>query len=178
MKLTSRTRAPLIALIAASVAALVTSASALPVKGTRAPGFRAKTLGGKTVSLDQVRKDPKANKKRIVLMDFWATWCPHCAAESGELQKLHQKYASKGVLVLGVSQDTGGAGDVKPFVKQHKLTYMQLVDQSGEAAQAYGVRPVPVTVIIDRNGKVYSTYLGFSEGMEKELDRDIQSLLR
>ena len=156
----------------------VTSLQANLSKGDKAPDFRLASLDGKAVSLTDLRKDPKTGKNRAVVLDFWATWCPPCREETAHLQKLHEKYAEKGLVVVGISVDSDGKNAVKPFVQKNRLTYTQLLDQKHEAARSYRVGPIPTTYFIGRDGKIKSVQLGFAPGMEKGMEEDVKDLLK
>jgi len=145
--------------------------------GNKAPDFKLKSLDGKSVTLEQIRKDPnKKDAERVVLLDFWATWCPPCREEVGTLQKLHDAYEKKGVAIVGIALDQGGATAVKPFVKEHKITYTGLLDPDGTASGAYGVRSIPAMFLIDKKGVVQFTHVGLTE--QKVLEKEIKSLLK
>lgn len=161
------------ALLLAAVAVAIAAARI----GQKAPDFKVKDLDGKTVTLDQVRKDPnRKNAQRVVLLDFWATWCPPCRREVSTLQKLHEAYEKKGVAIVGIALDEEGAKAVKPFVKDNKLTYTSLVDPGSVAARAYGVRPIPSMFLLDRKGVIRFTHIGLTE--QAILEKEIKSLLK
>ena len=149
-------------------------------KGDKAPGFKLQNLSGKTMSLDELRKDPaKKGVTRPVMLVFWATWCPHCVNETKVLQELNSKYSSKGFEIVGISLDSGGAKDVAPFVKERKLSYTILLDPDNKVGgPLYGVRGLPTSFILDKNGIIRYSYIGEYPGMEKTLDRDINSVLK
>lgn len=148
-------------------------------EGAKAPDFKLESISGKTLSLEEIRKDPKVKgANRVVLLDFWATWCPPCKRELPHLQKLHEKYGKKGLVVVGVAMDRGGMGDVKPFVKEQKLTYTILVDPKGTTKSDYGIQYFPTTVIVDKKGIVRKVHIGYSDGMEKDLEKEILALLK
>lgn len=146
-------------------------------QGDKAPDFRLAGLSGKAVTLTDLQRDAKGIKQ-VVLLDFWATWCPPCRAEVPHLQKLHEKYGKKGLVVAGISQDSDGARAVKPFAEKNKLTYTQLLDQKHEAARKYKVGPIPTTYLVGRDGRIKNVHLGFAPGMEKALEEEIRSLLK
>lgn len=155
-----------------------TTAQALLSEGKNAPSFKLTSIDGKTVSLSDLRKDPaRKGANRVVLLDFWATWCPPCRKATPHLQKLHEKYGNKGLVVVGLALDKGGADDVKPFVKKHKLTYTILVDSSSKVARQYGVRGIPTAYIIDKKGVIRNIHVGYSPGLEKDLEKEVQALL-
>jgi peroxiredoxin len=164
-----------------TVIGIITSASGLLANlsnGDKAPDFRLAGLDGKAVKLADLQTDSKSGTKRVVLLDFWATWCPPCRAETPHLQKLHEKYAKQGLIVVGISQDSDGAKSVRPYAEKNKLTYTQLLDQKHEAARKYGVSSIPTTFVVGRDGKIKSVHLGFAPGMEKRLEEEVVKLLK
>jgi peroxiredoxin len=148
--------------------------------GDKAPDFKLQSITGKSITLDELRQDPsRKGVKRPVVLVFWATWCPPCRAETPILQALHEKYKSKGLLIVGASIDRGGLDDVKPFVNEHKLTYTILVDPDDQVAgPLYAVRGIPMICVLDRNGVIRKKYLGSHPGIEKDLDKDINAVLK
>lgn len=171
----------LLAVAFALVVALVASSTVQAVlsDGKKAPDFKLTSIDGKTISLSDLDKDPaKKGASRVVLLDFWATWCPPCREEAPQLQKLHEKYGKKGLAVVGVALDKGGADDVKPFVKKHKLTYTMLVDPSSRIARQYGIRGIPTTYMIDKKGTIRNVHVGYSAGIGKDLEKEAQALLK
>lgn len=155
------------------------SAQAMLEKGNKAPDFKLSSLDGKKVKLSELQKDPqKKGAKRVVLLNFWASWCPPCRAEAPYLQKLHEKYGKNGLGIVGISTDTKGAAVVRRFVKEKKLTYTQLLDPKHTVARKYKVGPIPTSYIIDRSGVIRSVHLGFAPGLEKDLEKEIRALLQ
>jgi len=127
-----------------------------PVLPRAAPKILVEDLTGKEVSLDDFRG-------RVVLVDFWATWCKPCAKMMPELQKLSSQYAEQGFTVIGISIDAGSevASKVKKFIENLKVTYPILLDVKPEPAwQAFHVRVIPATFLIDRNGQIVQQWRG------------------
>jgi len=119
--------------------------------GTPAPAFRLAGLDGGTVDLKELRG-------KVVLIDFWATWCPPCRESLPNTLTLHRKYADKGLAVLTVSDET--AAKVRPFLKEHGYDFPAYLDPNSEVSSAFGVEAIPTFVIIDRNGKMVDTIVG------------------
>jgi peroxiredoxin len=111
-----------------------------------APDFSLKDLDGKTFKLSAFRGNP-------VLLIFSATWCPECRSEVPYFKHLYASYKSQGVEVVTV--DVMEKWDkVKHFAERYEIPYKILLDETGEVAEAYGVRGVPTIVLLDKSGKV------------------------
>ena len=111
-----------------------------PVLPRPAPAFALKNVEGQTVTLG-------STKGKVLLVDFWATWCAPCVQVMPDLQKLHDKYSGKGFAVVGVSIDENGAKAVGPFLAKRKFTYPILLD-TGDVWQRWGVRAIPAMFLI------------------------------
>lgn len=111
-----------------------------------APGWTAKDLEGRPQSLADLRG-------KVVLIDFWATWCAPCRAEIPEYIALQAKHGADGLVVLGMSLDTLPTEAVRDFVRKAGINYPVIVTDS-EIAEAYNVQVLPTTVLIDREGRV------------------------
>lgn len=124
-----------------------------PVLPRPAPKLSATTLDGKTISLEDY-------KGKVVLLDFWATWCEPCVKAMPHLDKLQKQYGEKSFTVLGVSidEDTKKVG---PFAEKKKLSYPLVLD-SAEAPtwHAYRVTAIPALFLIDRNGQIIAQWRG------------------
>jgi thiol-disulfide isomerase/thioredoxin len=122
-------------------------------EGRAAPGFLLRNLAGATVALEEFRG-------RYVLLNFWATWCPPCRAETPDLQAFHEAYAGKGWAVVGVNQQEE-ADEAEGFLARFEVTYPQLLDSDGEVSVGYRVgRGLPVTFLIDPAGVIQRVHLG------------------
>jgi len=128
-----------------------------------APGFSLTDTRGKTVRLS-------AYKGKVVVVDFWATWCHGCKEEIPWFMEFQKKYKHQGLTVIGVSMDEDGWKAVKPFVKQKRMNY-QVVLGSEELASRYRLESMPLTVLIGRDGRIAASYSGVVEKdvFEKEL---------
>src|SRR5262249_55912614 len=116
------------------------------------PPISLQDFQGKKVSADQF-------KGKIVVLDFWATWCVPCIAEIPTLNRLQQMYEAKGVKVVGVALASGEAKEVKPFIDRNKMKYTVLM---GDDDQAYDFNVVafPTTYLVTRDLKVFRRYMG------------------
>lgn len=107
-------------------------------------------------------------KGKVVVLDFWATWCPPCREEIPGFIKLYNDYKAKGVVVVGVSVDRGGAGLVKEFMAKNGINYPSLMADAA-VQQAYGgIRSIPTTFVIDRNGNIQKKFVGGHDMSEFE----------
>lgn len=134
-----------------------------------APKFTVKTLTGEEVTLESY-------KGKVVLVDFWATWCKPCIETMPEVQKLHEKYGRKGLAVAGISIDQDGEKKVKPFIEKRKFAYPILLDGGKSPAwQAFRVKGVPALFLIDRQGRIVKEWRGKPD--KKEVDEAVAGLL-
>ncbi|HLJ53732.1 MAG TPA: TlpA disulfide reductase family protein [Chthonomonadaceae bacterium] len=99
-------------------------------------------------------------KGKVVLIDFWATWCPPCRKGLPETQRFYQEYGSRGLAVLAVSDESKAT--VKPFLKQNRFTFPTYLDKGGIMGRAFGVTAIPTVAVIDRNGRLSSYLVGLS----------------
>lgn len=119
-----------------------------------APDFTLTDLNGEDFTLSDHRGE-------IVVLNFWATWCLPCIAEMPDLEALHQELGDGGVRIVGISQDTGGADEVRPFVERLGVTYPLLPDPAFQVASRYGgVSVLPTTIFIGRDGRVAKEEMG------------------
>ncbi len=91
--------------------------------------------------------------KKIVLLNFWASWCPYCVAEIPQLKRLYTKYKDKGLEIVAVNI-LENKNVVSRFVKKNKITYFVVLDTDGKVAQLYNVRGIPQNFLIDTKGKI------------------------
>jgi peroxiredoxin len=120
--------------------------------GEVAPDFQLSTIDGAPFALASLRG-------RIVVLNFWATWCPPCVEEMPSLEGLHQALAAEGLTVVGAAGD-GKAADVQSFTRRLGLTFLQLHDAGSAVAHRYRAYGYPTTVVIDRAGRVAAVYHG------------------
>lgn len=137
------------------------------IKG-KATDFTLKDLSGKEVSLSDFRG-------KVVMLDFWATWCPPCVKAIPELMALHEKFKAQGFEVIGISMDHS-ISDVRNFVRDKNVTYTILMSDD-KVEKQYGVITIPVTFMVDRSGKVAKKHLGFAPGVGEKMEKEIRLLL-
>lgn len=135
-----------------------------------AADFELPDLGGKQVRLSTFRGT-------LVFLNFWATWCPACRAEMPSMEKLYKAFKDKGLVMLAVSSDAGGAKVVGPFMQDYRLTFPALLDPDGRVTRMYQVRGIPTTYLIDREGRVIGRAVGARDWATPEAQRLIELLL-
>jgi peroxiredoxin len=149
------------------------SVSAASVKAEKerraAPDFALKDAEGKLVHLSDYRG-------KVVLLDFWATWCGPCKIEIPWFMDFQRQNQEKGLVVLGVSMDDEGWEIVKPYLASMKVNYRVLIGND-QTAQLYGgVDALPTTFLIDREGKIAAVHVGLVD--RKDFENGIDQLLQ
>ena len=133
-----------------------------------APEWQLKDLDGNPVKLSDF-------KGKVVILNFWATWCPPCRREIPTFVSLQKQYADKGLVIIGVSLDEKGPDVVKPFVAKMGINYPVVMGDPKIAADYGGIAVVPTTFLIDRNGKVAAEHEGDAD--RATLEGEIKPLL-
>ena len=123
-----------------------------PSRQKLADDFSAPLVDGRTLKLS-------AQRGKIVMINFWATWCPPCREEMPAMERLWRHHQDQGFVLLAVSVDSVTA-KVKPFVAEHQLTFPILLDPAMDVANAYGVRALPSSFFVDRRGTLTALALG------------------
>ena len=126
-----------------------------PVKTTLAPDFFLEDLNGNSVRLRDLRG-------KVVLLNFWATWCPSCRFEMPSMEALHKEYSRQGLVVLAVNFRES-PGEIRPFYKEHNLSFRTLLDTGGETFARYETWSLPTTFLIDRRGYVVGKVIGYRD---------------
>ena len=134
--------------------------------GDAAPDFKLNDLNGKEVTLASL-------KGKVVMLDFWATWCGPCKAAMPTIQKLHDEYRDKGVVILGVNTWEEKPDAAKDYIAKKKFTYGCLL-KGDELAKAYGISGIPTLVVIGKDGTIAEIEVGLSDpsggGLRKVID--------
>lgn len=123
------------------------------VKRTDAPELLLKTLDGQNHSLTQ-------HAGKLVLVNFWATWCQPCIREMPSMERLYAKYKPSGLEIVAISLDQGNEQEVRDFVTKLKLTFPIILDPEHNAKALYKVRGLPTTYLLDRKGQVVGYGVG------------------
>jgi len=137
--------------------------------GYPAPDFTLLDVDGKSVSLSE-------NRGRVLMVNFWATWCTPCRVEMPSMESLYRQFNRKEFEIWSVSSDFEGARVVKPFMKSYNLTFPALIDENFEVNNLYQVRSLPTTYIIDQEGVITHRYFGaknWNEEASKEIIRKL-----
>jgi peroxiredoxin len=141
-----------------------------PQVGAPAPDFTLPDLEGKARSLAELRG-------RVVVLNFWATWCPPCIEEMPSLQRLHKALADRGIAVVTVSVDERFS-DVGAFVRKFDLTFTVLHDEGKRVSRKYQTFMYPETFILDREGRLKSKVVGPRDWAAPTVIRDMVELLK
>lgn len=141
------------------------------VNAIEAPDFTLKAMTGEDITLSQYRG-------KIVLLDFWATWCGPCMQSIPELVRIQEKYKDKGLVVLGVSMDTlsqADDGQIQKFMRTFGINYPVMRDNGKVSSIYYGDSPaaIPTMHIINPEGKIIESIYGFSPGVVPEIVEDL-----
>lgn len=115
--------------------------------GEKAPSFKLRNLDGNLEGLDDY-------KGKVVVLNFWATWCAPCLEEMPTFEKLYRRYRSQGLTVLAVNLDKGNSEKVKKFTDENNFTFIVLLDSEGIAEKRYPSFTIPFTYVIDKKGRI------------------------
>jgi thiol-disulfide isomerase/thioredoxin len=121
---------------------------------------------------------PSLPKDKVILVDFWASWCGPCARSFPTMEELQKTYGAQGLIVIAVNVDEKKA-DMENFLKAHHVTFSVVRDASQKLVEKTGISSMPSSFLIDKNGKVAFTHSGFhGSDTKKDYEREIQSLLK
>jgi len=142
-----------------------------PAEPSEAPDFTLSGLEGRPAQLREFRG-------KLVLLNFWATWCAPCLHEMPSMERLYQTFKQTDFALLAVSMDRQGEEMARPFVDRLKLTFPVLLDRTSEVGNRYGVRGLPTTYLIDSDGRIIGAVIGAREWYRTEAKALIAGLLR
>lgn len=134
----------------------------------KAPEFSLKSVDGKTVKLSDY-------KNKIVLIDFWATWCPPCRKGIPDLVELQKEY-KKDLVILGISVDTDTKADVPDFIKNYGINYTVVYGDQSTAKLFGGVSGIPTSFLIDQKGNIVDKHVGLVP--KETLENGIKALMK
>ncbi len=147
------------------------AAGGAPRPGQPAPGFSVHLLDGRSVALADLRG-------KVVLLDFWATWCPPCRQELPHTQSMaaDAALARRGLVVVAVDEGED-AGTVRGFLDRNRFTFPAALDVDGSVARDYAVSDLPTTVLIGRDGTVRGVVTGWTEQTAEAIEQAVDHAL-
>lgn len=140
-----------------------------PASRKIAPDFSLEDSTGAFIKLSSY-------KGRVVLLDFWATWCTGCKQEIPWYMEFQDKYKVGGLSAIGVSLDDDGWKSVKPFLQEHKINYPIVIGNWDTMGKSFGFNSMPATLLIDRDGKIAELHIGMVD--KEAFEADIRTLLK
>jgi peroxiredoxin len=154
---------------AVALSSIVAFADAVPRDQRRAaPDFTLETINGNQISLS-------AYRGRVVLLDFWATWCTGCKVEIPWFIEFDKKYQRQGLTTIGVAMDEEGKRAIVPYLNEHRIPYL-IAGGYPSLVKPYEITALPVTFLIDKAGRLADVHAGV---VDKTLwEQEIQTLLR
>ena len=141
-------------------------------EGHFAPDFTLRTLEGNTVRLSEFRG------QKVVLINFWATWCPPCRLEMPTMQQIYSEYKAKGFEILAVNIEPDAQQEIRDFIKELRLTFPVVLDPDMKVSRKYRLVGLPVSVLIDRQGIIRAKEVGYHDWANKASRARVESLLR
>jgi peroxiredoxin len=139
--------------------------------GELAPNFQLQDLDGHLVTLSDLRG-------KVVLLNFWATWCGPCRVEMPAMEELYKKFSRKDFEILAVSTDAQGEAVTRPFQHENHLTFPILHDTDYLVGLTYGARSLPMTFMVDRQGIVRHQIFGARDWGASEARQLVQMLMK
>ena len=155
------------ALLLGTAASIATAATAV---GSPAPDFTLRVLDGPNLRLQEQRG-------KVVLVNFWATWCGPCRKEMPHLNRIADKYRSSGLVLLGINVDDD-ARNAADLAAKLGVKFPVLFDTDKKVSKLYDLNSMPSTLVIDRNGRVRYLHRGYQDGYEDLYDKQIRDLLK
>ncbi len=134
----------------------------------KAPDFKLIGIDGKSYTM-------KDFKGKVILLDFWATWCGPCRMEMPHLKDLYATYKEKGLEIVGVSLDQSGAQVVKPYIEQNGVLFTSLLADEAVVKAYGGINAIPTTFLIDKKGRIQKVYRGYTD--KRVFEEDVKKLL-
>ena len=139
--------------------------------GQLAPEFSLPLVGGGEVRLSDLRG-------KVVMINFWATWCPPCKAEMPSMERLYARFKKSGFEMLAVNAEVDGLEILPEFLQKHGHTFLVPVDTEGEVQVDYGVFRFPESFIIDKNGRIVEHIVGARDWSDRQTVERIAALIK
>jgi peroxiredoxin len=137
-------------------------------KSMIAPDFTLYDTAGNEHKLSDYRD-------KVVIVDFWATWCPPCVVEIPHLVELYNKYNEKGLVILGLSLDTDPQ-KIKYFIKKNNMDYPVLLG-ARKLIKTYAIKGIPTAYLINKDGSIVNKFVGYAPGAEKDIEKLVLKLI-
>lgn len=137
--------------------------------GKKAPDFALKDINNKPFNLSSLRG-------KVVILNFWATWCPPCRAEMPSLNNLYREFRNKGLEVVAISTDRYSS-IIKDYISKNPIDFTVLIDTDNKVSRQFKVFSIPTTFLIDRNGIIIERYLGEENWASPEIKKKIKEAL-
>lgn len=157
------------ALIIAAIALLALATAKPGAAGERMPHFSLPVAKGAGIV------DSDTLKGKVLLVNFWATWCPPCRKEMPALMGFHEKYAKDNFSVIGISVDMSGSKVVEELIDRMQITYPIVMGNSAVSRAFGGIMGIPVSFLIDRHGMIVNKYIGYV--VPEKIEKDIIAIL-
>jgi thiol-disulfide isomerase/thioredoxin len=158
------------ALRAIALAGALATTSLVGASASMAPVFNLPSRNGDNVSLDQL-------KGKVVMLNFWASWCGPCRQEMPLLEQMHKRYSSLGFTLVGVNVEAN-TKDAERWLAETPVSFPVVFDRDSKVSKLYDVSAMPSTVFIDRKGNVRYLHRGYKAGDEGEYLNQIRALLK
>lgn len=137
-----------------------------------APDFSMTSLDGKKLTRDSL-------KGKVVILDFWATWCPPCRAAIPHLVEIHKKYRDQGLVVVGISLDRGGKEEVADFAERNHIDYDLVMGVNNSILKNFGdVSSIPTIIILNRKSEIIFKAVGFNSEIAQTIDSKVAEALQ
>jgi peroxiredoxin len=134
-----------------------------------APDFTLTSVDGETITLSKLRG-------KVVLLDFWATWCAPCRLAIPHINDLYKAYRERGLEIIGLSLDKGSPERVRKFALTMGIEYT-IIMADDDLVKKYGISPIPTTYLIDREGNITNKWVGFSKNLMSKIAAETEKLL-
>ena len=144
-------------------------ASSHPMARKPAPDIEVKLASGAAFH-------PREAKGKVLILDFWATWCAPCKASFPKVDAIYQKHSAKGLEVVAINEDEE-QGKVPGFLAEVKPTFTIAYDNAGKSAEAFGVETMPSSFLIDRRGVVRDAHSGYHPDDAATIEAEVEELL-
>ena len=164
----SNKKLSVISIVAVLALCLVSIVAVAKIKADSAPDFVLKSASGKNVRLSEL-------KGRVVMLNFWATWCGPCTEEIPYLNKLHESFDPYDFELLGINLDEDQSKAIH-LANKLKVNFPVLFDKDKNVSKSFDIKAMPTTIIIDRAGKIRHVNHGFKKGYIERYQRQVQAL--